>query len=410
MRILFVVPYVPNLIRVRSYQLIRHLHRRGHQVTLATLWSSEREQADLKALQPFCEEVISYPLPRWRSMFNCLAALITPAPLQSAYCWDPALSGALRARFMPENGTDRRAFDVVHVEHLRGVRYGIDLLSAANRQSIPVVWDSVDSITYLFRQAAQHNPRRMLRSLYRFEAARTEQYERHLLNRFSRILVTSLVDRQAFLQNGGPQQNPDHIAVLPNGVDLDYFSPGPEDRREPRTVVISGKMSYHPNIDMALRLVGGIMPLVWQHEPDTKVWIVGKDPPREVSALAEDARVNVTGTVPDLRVYLQQATLAAAPLAYGAGIQNKVLEAMACATPVVASSQSIAGLQAVRPGVDLLTGATAVETAAQIVTLLRDPQLRRRIGCQGRQFVEKYHHWDHIAKLLEEIYIQTNFG
>ena len=121
-----------------------------------------------------------------------------------------------------------------------------------------------------------------------------------------------------------------HITVLPNGVDLDYFCPSPEPRR-PATVVISGKMSYHANVTAALHLVEGIMPLVWRERPGVKVTIVGANPPRPIRQLAQrfPGQVEVTGTVPDVRPYLRRASLAAAPVPYGAGIQNKVLEAMA---------------------------------------------------------------------------------
>jgi sugar transferase (PEP-CTERM/EpsH1 system associated) len=407
MKILFIVPYVPNLIRVRPYNLIRHLHGRGHQITLATLWSSEREQADLAALRPFCHEILAFPLPRWRSLFNCLAALPTRAPLQSAYCWNPALAAAVasRARRAPDGG-----FDVIHIEHLRGVRYGLALLKALGQASVPIVWDSVDSISYLFRQTVRHNPRRLLRALYQFELGRTEHFEGQMLGRFARILVTSHVDRQAFMQLGAANQGSDGLTVLPNGVDLSYFQPGPLPGRAASTVVVSGKMSYHPNIDMALRLVNEIMPLVWQEQPDVQVWIAGKDPPPGVAALANDARVTVTGTVPDLRPYLQKATLAVSPLFYGAGIQNKVLEAMACATPVIASNQSIAALQDIQPGEEILTAEDSTAFARQILMMLKDRQRQEKIGCAARQYVEKHHHWNQIANELEEIYQQTIFG
>ena len=137
------------------------------------------------------------------------------------------------------------------------------------------------------------------------------------------------------------------ISVLPNGVDLGYFYVGEELKREPATLVISGKMSYHANVSMTLEMVREILPVIWDQRPETKLWIVGKDPPREIQELGQHPKITVTGTVPDIRPYLQNATIAVAPITYGAGIQNKVLEAMACATPVVASSQAVSALNTI---------------------------------------------------------------
>jgi len=86
------------------------------------------------------------------------------------------------------------------------------------------------------------------------------------------------------------------------------------------------------------------MPLVWEKRPDVKVWIVGKDPSPRLLAYAQNPNIQVTGTVDDMRPYLKKATLSAAPISYGVGIQNKVLEAMACAAPVIASQQAVSAL------------------------------------------------------------------
>jgi glycosyltransferase involved in cell wall biosynthesis len=113
-------------------------------------------------------------------------------------------------------------------------------------------------------------------------------------------------------------------------------------------------MSYHANVTAALHLVNDIMPHVWAQRPAVQVWLVGKDPTAEVRRLAETAptlpgseerRVVVTGGVPSMPEYIQGATIAVAPLLYGAGIQNKALEAMACGTPVVATAQATGALR-----------------------------------------------------------------
>ncbi|HEX9018480.1 MAG TPA: glycosyltransferase, partial [Anaerolineaceae bacterium] len=329
MKILFVVPYVPNLIRVRPYNLVRSLAKRGHEITLMTLWSSEAELRDVEALKPVCADVQAVHLPSWRSLLNAALALPVDMPLQANYCWHPELDRRIHAE-LAATGPGAR-YDAVHVEHLRGVRYALSALSAAhNGKSIPVFWDSVDCITYLFEQAVRRSRGGLRRAVLQFDLARTRRYEGKMAANFSRVFVTSRVDQQKLGELAPQPLAAEHVAVIPNGVDLDYFQPDPREPRCPASLVISGKMSYHANVAMALELVNKIMPIVWSRKPDVEVKIVGKDPPAAILELASNPRVVVTGTVPDIRPYLRQATIAAAPLAYGAGIQNKVLEAMAC--------------------------------------------------------------------------------
>ncbi len=397
MKILFVVPYVPNLIRVRPYNLVRYLAQAGHRVTLATLWSSPEEAAELDALRTTCESILAFPLPRWRTLFNSLTAVPTRDPIQAAYCWNPALAAAIRAE--AGNG-----YDAIHVEHLRGVRYGLHLVRHLRPPRPPVIWDSVDNISYLFFQAARQSPSRLRRWLLSLEARRTAAAEARLPGAFQRVLVTSKVDQEEFHRLLAARGQPPNVDVLPNGVDLDYFCPDPAAAREPATLVISGKMSYHANIRMVLRFVKEIMPRIWADLPDARLWIVGKDPDRSLIELAADPRIVVTGTVPDIRPYLQRATLAVSPLVYGAGIQNKVLEALACATPVVASGKSVAALNNITPGVHLETADDDETFARRVVTLIRDPQRRQQLGQAGRQYVEQHHDWRKIAADLARLY------
>lgn len=423
MKILFVVPYTPNPIRVRPYELLRTLARRGHTVTLATLWQNEQERQELGALGALGIEIIADPLSKVRSLWNCVQALPSQAPLQAAYCWQPHLARQLRQLVA------QRRFDVIHVEHLRGARYGLALKQALRlvQSAPPVVWDSVDCISYLFTQAAERSRSRSGRLMTTLELARTRHYEGWLLRQFDQVLVTSPNDRLALLalaqlspapyqvgshsaavrQQSQENQSAELVAVLPNGVDLAGFHQ--EDQpKAAKTLVFSGKMSYHANVTAALHLVQEIMPQVWAHDPAVRVQLVGKDPPAEVRALADTpaapaGAVVVTGAVPTMRPYLSQAAIAVAPVLYGAGIQNKVLEAMACGTPVIASLPAAAGLQAQR-GRDLLVADGPSEFATAILTLLAQPERQAQIGQAGRAYVERVHAWDAVGAQLERYY------
>jgi sugar transferase (PEP-CTERM/EpsH1 system associated) len=406
LNILFIVPYVPSRIRVRPYNWIRHLAQLGHQITLLTIWTSEEDRLGLEELDKYCDRILPVNLPTWRSFFNCLAALPTKEPLQVAYSWDPNLAEELYKLATQTNNP--RAYDIVHVEHLRGARYGINLISrSANRNPpLPIIWDSVDSISLLFRQTMVQSKSFLSRGLTRFELGRTERYEGWLVDQFDRVLVTSEDDKLALLSLRTREGRIPGVEVLPNGVDLGYFSPAENGERDDQTVVLSGKMSYHANISMVVGFVEDIMPLVWEKRPGVKVWLVGKDPSPRVLAYAQYPNIQVTGTVDDMRPYLTKATLSAAPISYGVGIQNKVLEAMACATPVIASQQAVSAL-GVEAGKEIVVADDSLDFANKVISLLDERERRESVGRAGRQFVERNHDWAVLAGRLEEVYAQS---
>ncbi|MBI5652427.1 MAG: glycosyltransferase [Chloroflexi bacterium] len=398
------MPYTPNLIRTRPYNFILGLLRRGNTLTLATLWENEAERDALHKLEETGIQVIASRLTKVRSASNSIRALLTQTPLQAVYCWQPELIRLLETQIQSHR------FDAIHIEHLRGAHYGLWLKARLLKSaSCPVfVWDSVDCISHLFEQAAHGSRRLISRLITRLELNRTQRYEGWLVGQFDRVVVTSPVDQLALEQlalraNGSAST----IKVVPNGVDLSFFAPR-DQAREAATIVFSGKMSYHANVTAALYLLDEIMPLIWAHRPSVRVQIVGKDPPASIRQLAArfPNQVTVTGTVPDIRPYLAHATVAVSPMKYGAGIQNKVLEAMAMATPVVVTPQAVAALQT-RADANILIGATPQDFATQVLRTLDSPDRQARIGRGGRQYVEQHHDWARVVEQLEMQY-RTN--
>lgn len=415
MNILYVVPYTPSRIRVRPYNLIRQLSSSGHRVTVLTSWTSDEEKQVVERLKAACDHVEAVYLPRWRSVLNCVLALPGQAPLQYVYSWSSEL--AHRVIRLASQA------DVVHVEHLRGARYGVFAMSTDRGSRAPIVWDSVDCISHLFEQASRKSRRRLSRMLAHFELPRTRQGEGWLLDRFAKVLVTSPIDREMLgrlrlsrdreVRGMGdsalvePARHQNGIVVVPNGVDLDHFVPS-DTMRDADLLVFTGKMSYHANITAAAHLIESVMPLVWTSRPSARLMIVGKDPPRMIRRLAEShgPRIKVTGEVPDLRPFLAMAALAVFPIQYGSGLQNKALEAMACATAVVTTPQGVAGLEA-KSGQGVLIEERPEGLARCVVRLLGDSHEREAIGRAGRRYVESHHQWSDVAARLEEVYVEA---
>jgi len=402
MKIAYVVPYVPNRIRTRPYNLINQLSALGHEVVVFTLGSSKEDLVDVNSLRPRVQAVNYHVQPVWNSLLNSVWALPSPQPLQTVYSWNRGMADQLVNLLKASKSL--AGFDVVHVEHLRGSRYARCI--KAHIPDIPLIWDSVDCISYLFEQASSQSGSIFGKLITRLELTRTRKAESHLVTLFDHVLVTSGVDKKALLDLVANGSKPSPISVLVNGVDLDYFRPAHDVQSDPETLVFSGKMSYHANISMAKHLVHEIMPKIWQKRPGVRLVIVGKDPPADIQKWTDHPCITVTGTVEDIRPYLWRATVAVVPLVYGAGVQNKILEAMACGIPVVTTSRVLSSLQ-VQHEKDLLIADDPDGFSSQVLRLLDNPSLQYEIGKTGECYVREHHSWETIGHQLVDIYQQT---
>jgi glycosyltransferase involved in cell wall biosynthesis len=227
--------------------------------------------------------------------------------------------------------------------------------------------------------------------------------EGRLLSEFDQVLATSEFDAQALQSLGNGRLPPRPVLVLSNGVDAEYFTPGDPAARVANRLIMTGKMSYHANVTMAVEFVTNILPRVAERHPDVELWIVGKDPARQVCRLVRPGRVHVTGTVPDVRPYLRTAAVAVAPLSYGAGIQNKVLEAMSCGTATVISDIAARGMS-LNADQEALVRTGSIAFGQGVSDLLSSLETRVRLGEAGRRYVQQHHDWGRITLRLEEIY------
>jgi len=290
--------------------------------------------------------------------------------------------------------------DVVHVEHLRGSSYGLAL------REWPVLLDAVDCISLLFERTIRQGVSLGGRLRAFLDLARTRYAEGRYGATFRQVVVTSPEDAWALRQLQATDAPAPSISVIPNGVDMEMFTPVAATERPRSTLLLSGKMSYHANEAAALYLGREIMPLIWRERPDVECVIAGRDPTPSIVALGSDARIRVTGAVDSMAKMLHQSTIAVVPLRYGVGIQNKVLEAMATATPVVATPQATQAL-APEARAALLQANSPSAFAQAVLELLEQPQRRQQLGEAGRTYVETHHSWLNNANRLVERYAQA---
>jgi glycosyltransferase involved in cell wall biosynthesis len=263
----------------------------------------------------------------------------------------------------------------------------------------PELYRVVDLTDVISTEVGRSLPYRgaLSRLLYMLERPRIARYERWVAENFEETWLISAADRDV-LTRACPTAN---IQVITNGVDIDTLHPTGADP-VPGRLIFVGHMGVFHNIDAAEVLARDVLPLVRRLIPAASLQIVGADPALRVQQLGSIPSVEVAGFVPDLNAALNQAAVFVAPLRFAAGIQNKVLEAMAAGRPVVTTSLVNEGLGA-EPGEEILLADTPAALAACLVELLSDEETRNQVGAAGRRFVTRKFSWDHAGRRMSEI-------
>jgi len=223
---------------------------------------------------------------------------------------------------------------------------------------------------------------------------KVECFEQDAMGWVDGALAVSDLDRSRLLQN-----NPNlPITVVPNGVDLDYFRPmaQPEQRQH---VVFTGSMDWRPNQDAARYFVGEILPLLHRVRPEIECTFVGRSPPADIQALAAAPGVRITGTVDDVRPYVEGAAVYVVPLRIGGGSRLKILEALAMRRAVVSTSVGAEGLDVVS-GRHVVLADDPGAFAESVLQLLDDPKRCLELAIEGRRLVERQYGWDALADKL----------
>jgi len=386
LRILFLTsrfPFPPlRGDQVRAYHQIRLLSRR-HDVTLLAVSAAEPTAEARTRMASLCREVIVEPLTVGRALLGLGRVVLgDPRPVQTLLY---AAAGRRRVGTTVAAGD----FDVLHAQLVRAAGW------VPRGCTVPLVLDLVDTLSASYSRRAMLKPKWRSWALA-LEAARLARYEELLLRVASRCLVVSDAEREALGVEGH------RAAVNPNGIDLDAF-PFTPTLGESRRIVFVGNLGYAPNADGIVWFARDVLPRLRCRFPGVELLIVGPRATRAVRRLARQSGVHVVGVVPDVHAVLGGARVAVAPLHTGGGIQNKVLEAIAAGTPIVATSRAVAGI-AVGAGEHCLVADDAEGFAAATEALLRDDELRSRVVTAARALVVDRYSWERSVAGLEDVY------
>ena len=390
MRVLLLLPYSPIPPTfggaLRNYHLLKHLVRR-HDVTVLTYGTPE-VASSLAAALPLPRDRIRVVPMQWTRRHRRLAQLYALSTGHSFFhllvrrsrrmqeALDELLSehdfDLVQTEFTPMGSFNLRT-DAVKVLDAHNVEYENHLRMSKHAAS---------SVTALF---------------YRREARLLIREEREACRRQDAVFVTSAEDQRLFdaLAPAVPK------FIIPNGVDTDYFAPAPP-ASEPASLVFTGMMAYVPNHDGMRYFLDEIFPLVRREVPAAKVYIVGSRPPAALLRRASDGVV-VTGYVEDVRPFVARASAYVVPLRMGSGTRLKILEALAMKRPVVTTSIGCEGL-AVSHGESALVADEPLAFARQVIDLLRDDELRKKLTRAGYDLVREQYDWSVVHRRVEEAY------
>lgn len=405
MRILYVAARFPTPARqgfqVRAHHQIRLLAPR-HRITLVAFAPREPSPAARSELEGLCEEIVTVPLGRAEMLAGLARGVLSDRPLQTALYETPAMRRAIGGILA------NRRHDVVHVQLARMARH-------CEGSTAPVVVDLIDALSLNMERRASRDsgPARFVAAL---EAKRLRRYEQWLCRTFAHATVVSEVDRAAIGDFANLTINPNGVVterLPPNGVVTERLpangvdgEPASATRlpRVPECIAFTGNLGYFPNVDAVEWFVREVLPRIRRTRPGARFVIAGTRPHRRVRALERaDRAVVLEPEPPDLRAVLGRAAVAVAPMHAGSGQPLKILEAMACGTPVVATPLAASGLE-VEAERDLLIGGDAEAFAAQVERILASPRLAETIAGHARRLVESRYSWERSVADLEAIY------
>ncbi len=380
-RVLYVthrVPFPPDRgDRIRTWNILRFLAARAD-VDLACLADEPAGEATLNMLRRTARRFAVIPHTGPRRYVRGIASMLRGKTVTEGLFDSRVLRRTIQAW-----NTDAR-YDAVIASSSGVASYILPpVLPQASRVWVDLI--DVDSQKWLDYSAASTWP---MSAVYRQEGRRLRALECRLAEQTDRLLVVTDAERSLF-RSFCPDGT---IQAVGNGVDTDFFTPS-STPAQPHSCVFVGVMDYRPNVDAVCWFVEHVWPVLKSRFPQAEFNIVGKSPAPEVTALDAVDGVRVTGPVDDVRPWLHEAGCVVVPLRIARGVQNKVLEAMACGCPIVCSPSPLQGL-AVEPGLQLLSAESADEWVQQVTCLFEDRSRAQELGMAANAWVQMNHRWD----------------
>ncbi len=392
------IPFPPDKgDKIRTYNIMRFLASR-YKVTLVCMIDEPDDIKHIAELEKWVDVVHWQYRSRTQMKLQVVKALLKKDSFSQHCFYSSKLQAVIDKYLDTTTPVAILSFCSSMAEYLFRSRHRFDQLA----ERTLILNDLIDVDSEKWNQYAEKH-KNIISWIYRREGRLLIDQERKIAEQFHRTYLVSPEEVAVFAEHSDASK----VFSLANGVDLEYFNPRLVDPNlysaAPCKLVFSGAMDYWPNIEGAQWFCANVLPLVREAFPQVEFCIAGRNPTPDILALGKIDGVTVTGTVPDMRNYLATATVCVVPLLIARGIQNKVLEAMAMAKPVVATLGAATGTSAYH-GKEIIIADDGEGMSREIIKILGDEQERERIGALARQYVERNHSWSfHLQQMVDFI-------
>ena len=392
-------PYPPtDGVKIKLYNLIRSLSQ-SHEIYLISFYENKDEanSKNLDHLLEFVKTINLFQKHKLKSIFLQLLINIFQKYPFSLKRYDSKGLKAFLKKFLREKKIDVVYFDMINMAKFWEIALRYPKIISPN-----------DCVSERYKQEYNEKlrkPNTFLRGLYLYsQFKKIRRLESDIYPKFQKCHVVTENDKNS-LQNVNPNLD---IEVIPIGVDFRYFEPNFKHKNKVNiSLILTGDMNSMNNIDGVLFFANKIYPLIKERANSLKVYVVGKDPHKQLLKLSKiNKNFIVTGFVKDLKWYLENATIYISPLIYGTGIKTRILEAMAMEKAIVATTISCQGIEVINKE-HLVIADTPEDFAAWTLKLIYNQKLRRKLGKNARELIIKNHDWQKLSIKYEKLYYDT---
>lgn len=389
--ILFLTPRFPFPLiggdRLKPYNLMKHLAKK-HNVTLISFYIDlPIKQAYIKEIESLGVELIPIPLKITQAALKTVLRMPGPRPLEIDFFTQPEFEKAVKEQL------NKKKYDIGISFFMRTAEY------LRNRNGFKKILVAEDCRVLYQNRSYKESKNLKQKAVRYWEVMKLRKYEPNVVNNFDITTLVTYEDIEAM-----KKQNKDvKYRLLTNGTDINSYIP-PEGFDHRKDILFTGKLDVWSNVIMAQNIVENIMPIIRKKYPKIKLNIVGARPTAAIMSL-ESKYVNIHANVPRFQPYLQNARVFLHPHSAATGIQNKLLEAMACACPVVTTPTGNQGIYA-KHGEHALISENSdnyQQLADYTIELLENDDLAKRISENARQLIVDTHSWEEVSRQIDSI-------
>ena len=387
MKILIITPRIPyppfRGDKLKIFNLSKQLSK-NNSVAILTFLRRKNQNEDIKIFKELGIEIITVKFSVFNSMLKVIGNLFSSLPFQAAFYSSGKMTSKLDE--LKENN-----YDVIYYHLVRTAQY---YKPGSNNKNNLNILDFTDAVSLYLKRFTEIEKNPLKKLFIKIEQKRMEKYEK-IAEKFDTLFICSEVDKNHLINNGINTK----IEILQNGVDTSNFKYEEIDY-DKNKIIFTGNMPYFANYDAAIYFAEKIFPKILSKKENAKFYIVGQKPPRKIRNYSSD-KIIVTGYVEDIRKEYLTSCVNVAPMRFGAGTLNKIIESIALGVPVVATSLAVQGLP--KEINDYIFIADDSDSFAEkVVSILVDPESAREKVQEGRNLIKNMLSWKNVAGDFEE--------